>query len=158
MIEETFWHKEHKSMELGARIRQLRTDRHLSQEAVAERLGVSRQAITKWESGASFPTTANLMALSEVFGISIMELTEPEGEKKRRGGRLPYVMGGLGAVLLGAGAFVLCADPLPEGVIGYADGPAGIAVYGPHPGGYLLMAAGAVCVAVAVVSFLRRRK
>ena len=40
-------------MDLGSRIRTLRTERQLSQEAVADRLHVSRQAVAKWENGVS---------------------------------------------------------------------------------------------------------
>lgn len=56
--------------ELGARIRALRKERGLSQEALAQALEVSRQAVTKWEDGSSLPSTANLFALSGFFGRS----------------------------------------------------------------------------------------
>ena len=52
-------------MTLGARLKQLRTDTGFSQEMVAERVGVSRQAVTKWESGRATPTAENLAALKE---------------------------------------------------------------------------------------------
>ena len=53
--------------ELGTRIRALRKERGLSQEALAQALEVSRQAVTKWEDGSSLPSTANLFALSGFF-------------------------------------------------------------------------------------------
>ena len=66
--------------ELGARIRTLRKERGLSQEALAQALEVSRQAVTKWEDGSSLPSTANLFALSGFFSIPLAELTgTPEG-------------------------------------------------------------------------------
>ena len=66
--------------ELGARIRALRRERGLSQEALAQALDVSRQAVTKWEDGSSLPSTANLFALSGFFGVPLAELTgTPEG-------------------------------------------------------------------------------
>lgn len=40
----------------------------MTQEFVAEALGVSRQAVSKWESGASDPSTTNLIALAKLFG------------------------------------------------------------------------------------------
>ena len=46
----------------------------MTQEFVAESLGVSRQAVSKWESGASDPSTMNLMALAKLFGVSEEEL------------------------------------------------------------------------------------
>ena len=61
--------------ELGTRIRALRKERGLSQEALAQALEVSRQAVTKWEDGSSLPGTANLFALSGFFGIPLAELT-----------------------------------------------------------------------------------
>ena len=61
--------------ELGARIRTLRKERGLSQEALAQTLEVSRQAVTKWEDGSSLPSTANLFAPSGFFGVPLAELT-----------------------------------------------------------------------------------
>lgn len=62
------------SITLGAAIRQQRTSSRMTQEFVAEALGVSRQAVSKWESGASDPSTANLLSLARLFGISAEEL------------------------------------------------------------------------------------
>lgn len=61
--------------ELGARIRALRKERGLSQEALAQALEVSRQAVTKWEDGSSLPSTANLFALAGFFSVPLAELT-----------------------------------------------------------------------------------
>ena len=66
--------------ELGTRIRALRKERGLSQEALAQALEVSRQAVTKWEDGSSLPSTANLFALAGFFSVPLAELTgTPEG-------------------------------------------------------------------------------
>ena len=46
----------------------------MTQEFVAETLGVSRQAVSKWESGASDPSTTNLMALAKLFGVETESL------------------------------------------------------------------------------------
>ncbi len=59
---------------LGEVIKKHRTHCRMTQEFVAESLGVSRQAVSKWESGASDPSTSNLMALVKLFGISAEEL------------------------------------------------------------------------------------
>lgn len=61
--------------ELGARIRALRKEHGLSQEALAQALEVSRQAVTKWEDGSSLPSTANLFALAGFFSVPLAELT-----------------------------------------------------------------------------------
>ena len=52
----------------------LRRKAGLSQEELASRLEVSRQAVSKWESGASDPSTTNLMALAKLFGTTAEEL------------------------------------------------------------------------------------
>ncbi|WP_195268997.1 helix-turn-helix transcriptional regulator [Eubacterium sp. 1001713B170207_170306_E7] len=57
---------------------QLRKEKGLSQEALAERMGVSRQAVSKWESGLSNPDINNLVLLSDVFGVSLDELIKGE--------------------------------------------------------------------------------
>lgn len=59
---------------LGEILKQHRTSCKMTQEFVAEALGVSRQAVSKWESGASAPSTTNLMALAKVFDVSAEEL------------------------------------------------------------------------------------
>lgn len=46
----------------------------MTQEFVAERLGVSRQAVSKWETGAADPSTTNLLALARLYGVSPEEL------------------------------------------------------------------------------------
>lgn len=59
---------------LGESIKEHRTGRKMTQEFVAESLGVSRQAVSKWESGSSDPSTSNLIALAKLFGVSVEEL------------------------------------------------------------------------------------
>lgn len=61
---------------LGERIRQNRIRCKMTQEFVAEQLGVSRQAVSKWENGTSEPSTANLLALAKLFGMSVGELLQ----------------------------------------------------------------------------------
>ena len=61
---------------LGQTIREHRTRCRMTQEFVAEQLGVSRQAVSKWENGTADPSTANLLALAKLFGISARELLE----------------------------------------------------------------------------------
>ena len=46
----------------------------MTQEFVAESIGVSRQAVSKWETGAADPSTANLLALARLYGVSPEEL------------------------------------------------------------------------------------
>ena len=59
---------------LGEVIKKHRTEHKMTQEFVAEYLGVSRQAVSKWESGASDPSTSNLIALAKLFDTTAEEL------------------------------------------------------------------------------------
>ena len=59
---------------LSEMLKENRTRCKMTQEFVAESLGVSRQAVSKWESGASDPSTTNLMALAKLFGVSAEDL------------------------------------------------------------------------------------
>ena len=62
-------------MTLGQRISQHRKALNISQEELGARLGVSRQAVSKWETDLSAPDMNNLLALAREFGISVAELT-----------------------------------------------------------------------------------
>lgn len=70
-------------MALGENISTKRKELRLSQEYVAEQLGVSRQAVSKWETGKSEPTAKNLVELAAIFGISLSELVEPEKAEQK---------------------------------------------------------------------------
>lgn len=59
---------------LAQALKEHRLRRQMTQEFVAERLGVSRQAVSKWETGAADPSTTNLLALARLYGVSPEEL------------------------------------------------------------------------------------
>lgn len=65
---------EEKIKTLGERIKQQRIKCKMTQELVAEKLGVSRQAVSKWEVGKSEPSTTNLLALAKLFEVAPEEL------------------------------------------------------------------------------------
>ena len=68
-------------MELNERIASVRKAAGLTQEQLGELVGVSRQAVSKWESGASDPSTSNLLALAKLYGVSAEDLLrEAAGE------------------------------------------------------------------------------
>ena len=70
-------------MTFAEKLKACRKQAGLSQEQLAEKLGVSRQAVTKWETDAGIPDIENIMAISALFDISIDELLSNErGEKK----------------------------------------------------------------------------
>ena len=54
----------------------------MTQEFVAESIGVSRQAVSKWETGAADPSTANLLALAKLYGVSPEELLRSAGNSE----------------------------------------------------------------------------
>ena len=70
-------------MDFNEKLREYRKESGLSQGKLAETLNVSRQAITKWESGNGMPDISNLKALSAVFNISVDELLSEEAVKLR---------------------------------------------------------------------------
>ena len=59
---------------LGETIKAHRMRCQMTQEFVAESLGVSRQAVSKWETGTADPSTSNLLALAKLFGVPAEEL------------------------------------------------------------------------------------
>jgi len=66
--------KERVTRSLGEALKANRTRCKMTQEFVAESIGVSRQAVSKWESGTSDPSTSNLLALANLYGISAEDL------------------------------------------------------------------------------------
>lgn len=71
-------------MTLGEKISFLRQGKGISQEKLAELIGVSRQAVTKWENGNANPDTENLIRLAEIFGVSLDELCKGFSEKPKK--------------------------------------------------------------------------
>ena len=61
-------------MTLNENIRALRIDAGLSQDELASRLGVSRQSVSKWETGSATPELEKLTAMSGLFGVTLDEL------------------------------------------------------------------------------------
>lgn len=61
-------------MEFRDNFKQIRKDKKISQEDLAGQLGISRQAVAKWETGAAFPDIDNLIGMSEIFCVTIDSL------------------------------------------------------------------------------------
>ena len=72
-------------MNLHETIYRLRTARNMSQLELAEALEVSRQSISKWETGAAVPELDKLVKLSDVFGITLDELVRSTAEMPKTG-------------------------------------------------------------------------
>lgn len=65
-------------MTTGEKIAALRREKGLSQEALGEKLGLSRQAVSKWEADQAMPTMDNLVELSRLFGVPVDTLLRPD--------------------------------------------------------------------------------
>ena len=78
-------------MTFGEKLQALRKAQGWSQEELAQRINVSRQALSKWESGASVPDTENVVALSRLFGVPIDYLLLDEMKEPGPGQGSPAV-------------------------------------------------------------------
>ena len=67
-------------MTLGARLQELRLRHGMSQDALADKLGVSRQAVSKWERDEATPDLDKIIKLSELYGISLDALLKGESQ------------------------------------------------------------------------------
>lgn len=70
-------------MNFSEKLKSLRRQTGMSQEQLAEKLGVSRQAVTKWETDTGIPDIENMMAISTLFGVSLDELLSDRVSGKR---------------------------------------------------------------------------
>ena len=66
------------NLEIANRLVKLRKENHLSQEQLAEKIGISRQAVSKWERAEASPDTDNLILLARLYHISLDELLKTE--------------------------------------------------------------------------------
>lgn len=68
------------NVETAHRLADLRRSKGFSQEGLARKLGLSRQAVSKWERAESSPDTENLISLAKLYGVSLDELLNPSDE------------------------------------------------------------------------------
>lgn len=71
-------------MDFGDKLKQIRKKEGLSQEQLAEKIGVSRQAITKWETGRGLPDVENMVILAEIFKMTLDELVLQEKQMQQK--------------------------------------------------------------------------
>lgn len=113
-------------MTIGEHIRELRLQHKMSQELLAEKMQVSRQAVTKWENNQCVPSAQKLMLLAGLFDISFEELVGDMGVLPLKK-NTPWLFRGCLAVslmllLLFSAAVGVCIGTSPPGsIIGYAD-------------------------------------
>ena len=143
---------------LSEQIYTLRRKSGLSQEQLAEKVGVSRQAVSKWETGASVPELDKLLALSEFF--SVEELTSGAPARKEDAPpprETPVLWSRLGIALCLAGAVLLL---LAGGILLFApsaaerlDASSTVTISG---SGMLFLLAAAAVAAGAVLFFRKK--
>ena len=73
-------------MSFAENLQTIRKNNHLSQEELAEMLGVSRQAVSKWEQGEGWPEAEKLLALADRFGVSLDYLMDRVSQDKAPAG------------------------------------------------------------------------
>lgn len=78
-------------MNFGEKLFKLRKEKALSQDALAERLNTTRQAVSKWENGQGFPETEKLLLLANLFEVSVDYLLKDSAEEKASPDRGFYV-------------------------------------------------------------------
>ncbi|WP_294579141.1 helix-turn-helix domain-containing protein [uncultured Thomasclavelia sp.] len=69
------------NIEIANRLVKLRKENNLSQEALANKLGISRQAVSKWERAEASPDTDNLIMLAKIYNVSLDELLQTNQEE-----------------------------------------------------------------------------
>lgn len=72
------------NIETANRLLQYRKKHNLSQEELANKIGVSRQAVSKWERAEASPDTDNLILLAEIYGVSLDELLKGESNNSSK--------------------------------------------------------------------------
>lgn len=102
-------------MALGKHLKELRIQSGFSQEMVAERIGVSRQAVTKWESGRTIPTAENLAALAQLYQVPLAQMNEERSAWVRDGEDNPMLRENKTVIALSAqlGALYACTWNVP---------------------------------------------
>lgn len=70
------------SIKQGEYLKKLRTENNLSQEKLGEKLGLSRQSISKWEQGNAVPDIENIMKLTKLYNVSVDSILNGEEDKK----------------------------------------------------------------------------
>lgn len=114
-------------MNIEERIQELRKVKGLSQEQLADVLGVSRQAVSKWESGQSLPEIEKLITMSELFGVTVDYILKGESSPARTDeNRAAQV----GAQIVSAVAAMLLAIGIIASVGQLSDGVYTMDIYG----------------------------
>lgn len=113
------------NLEIATRLVGLRKANNLSQEALAEKLGISRQAVSKWERAEASPDTDNLIALARLYHVSLDELLKINDEEENDVGACEGTYGNAGQASAPA-----CHDSVIKGETLADNGRTGCDAYG----------------------------
>lgn len=150
-------------MKLSEKLYKLRRQNVLSQEQAAERLGVSRQAVSKWEGGQSVPDPDKLVALSRLYGVTTDYLLLEDAPEPADIPQLSAASGaghgftaGLLLCLLGVGGLLFCGltTAFFPAAAGRLDASSAVVLNGSGILAFLCVAA----LAAGAVLLLRKRK
>jgi len=109
-------------MNMEERIQELRKGKGLSQEQLADVLGVSRQAVSKWEGGQSLPEVEKLISMSELFGVTVDYILKGEMTPLQQEQRDKRRSAAVGAQIVSAVAAMILAVGLISTVGRLSDG------------------------------------
>lgn len=111
-------------MELKDKLIQLRKDKRMTQADLAEALNISRQAVSRWETGVALPSTENLIELSKLYGVSVdvilRENVDLDQSTKREEGEQRCILRSnkkLNTIIVVAIAVIVCAVAIAVGEI-----------------------------------------
>ena len=119
-------------MKLGDNLKQIRKSKKISQEELADKLGVSRQSVSKWETGENYPTMQNIVCLCDIFRckmndlvhesfedidfmdkeikMSVVKLNEEEQKRMKTLSKILYLIGRIGKIVCRVGiGFIVAA-------------------------------------------------
>ena len=121
-------------MKFEEKLMSLRKKSGMSQEDLAERLGVSRQAVSRWELGTTLPDAPNLLKLSDLFGVSVdyllrddydkeqelppRKVETPEVSAKEQGRRKWYLVASLAWAIAGFAFLIAALDRMSIHLVG----------------------------------------
>jgi len=147
-------------MKFGEKLQQLRREKGFSQEMLAERLDVSRQAVSKWESGQAYPEMDKLIILCEIFGTTLDRLVRDGKQVNGQPGSasedmLPIYV--VGRAYEYKSERTLWGLPLVHVNIGLGKKAKGIIALGTHARGIVALgitSAGLISLGVASIGFI----
>ena len=117
-------------MSISEKLKQARAKSELTQEVIAEKVGVSRQTIYSWESGKSYPDIASLMILSDVYGVTLDSLLKGDADMIQhleegfgKGKRVKYVIVSVLALMVVMFSIWASFATLGASLIYFVNGP-----------------------------------